>query len=273
VKVIFSRKGVDSAAGKLASALVDRRPYSLPIPEGPEGPTRFAGLSEPWVSLARDLSNGRLANDQRCHLDPDIDEMSLAERLPGWRGSLGQAGPALSHLRNQGVGVGDLFLFWGLYRSVRWHNERWHYDGPRRHCLFGWLMVGEVLDLGADGSRVLATHPWLAEHPHARAGRNRLNAIYTAASSCEFGGKRFAGSGVFRNAVMLSAEDSRLPSEWCVPIWLNPNKDGTGITYHSPERFAGTRLRSAARGQEFVADIGDRADAKNWIVQTLESGL
>lgn len=272
MKVIFSRKGVDSAAGKMASALINGRPISLPIPDGPTSPTRYSQLAEPWVSLAGDLSKGRLADDQLCHLDPDIDEAALPNRPNGWRGALGQAGPALSHLRNQGVGEGDLFLFWGLYRQVDKVGDRWRYAGPRRHCLFGWLKIGHILNAGTDGSHLLATRPWLADHPHARAGRSNLNVIYTAADSCEFAGKQFPGSGVFRNALILSAVDSRLPSEWRIPVWMNPNMGGTGVSYHSPDRFDGTRLRTVARGQEFVADIGNRTDAVDWIAQTLEDG-
>lgn len=272
MKVIFSRKGVDSAAGRIASALVDGRPFSLPIPDGPTSPTKYAQLAEPFASMARDLSNGRLSDQQLCHLDPDIDETSLPNRLHGWRGALGQAGPALSHLRNQGVGEGDLFLFWGLYRQVRNVDGRWRFDGPRRHCLFGWLKIGEVIDAGTDGAGLLASRPWLVDHPHARDGRSSQNTIFVASDYCEFGGKRFPGSGVFRRAVMLSDADSRLPSKWAIPDWLNPHVGGTGLSYHSPDRFDGALLQTVARGQEFVADIDDRSDATDWISQTLENG-
>jgi hypothetical protein len=272
MKIIFSRKGVDSAAGKTASALVDGKPFSLPIPDGPTSPTKYAHLAEPLASMANDLSNGRLANEQLCHLDPDIDEASLTNRLFGWRGALGQAGPALSHLRNQGVGEGDLFLFWGLYRQVQKFDGRWRFNGPRRHCLFGWLKIGEIIDAGANGTNSLASNPWLIDHPHARDGRSGQNTIFVAADFCEFDGKMFPGSGVFRQAMMLSAEHSRLPSLWAIPIWLNPHLGGTGLSYHCPERFDGTFLQTVARGQEFVADIGQRSDAMTWIAQTLGDG-
>ena len=47
------------------------------------------------------------------------------------------------------------------------------------------------------------------------------------------------------------------------------------MKYHPAERWNpdGT-LRSAARGQEFVADIGERQDAVEWLLRVLgeESG-
>lgn len=270
MKVVFSRKGVDSAAGKISSALIDGRPVSLPIPDGPTSPTRYEQLAEPLASLSRDLSAGRLAGDQACHLDPDIDEAALPNRPRGWRGTLGQAGSALSHLRNQGVGEGDLFLFWGLYRNAKVVANRWCYAGPRRHCMFGWLKVGRILDVGNDGRRLLAEDPWLVSHPHAQAGRNGHDAIYVAADNFELAGRVFPGSGVFRKALVLSDKESRLPSHWRIPDWLNPAIGGTGLSCNPPERFEGSLLRSAPRGQEFVADIGDRPAAVQWIADTLE---
>lgn len=43
------------------------------------------------------------------------------------------------------------------------------------------------------------------------------------------------------------------------------------MTYHPAERWnPDDTLRSAARGQEFVADIGERQDAIDWLLQVLE---
>jgi hypothetical protein len=46
------------------------------------------------------------------------------------------------------------------------------------------------------------------------------------------------------------------------------------MTYHPPTRWNrdGT-VQSAARGQEFVADMGDRADAIAWILQVLKGEI
>jgi len=52
-----------------------------------------------------------------AHLDPDLDAASR-RREPGWRPLLGQHGAAQSHLCNESVGPGDLFLFFGLFRRT-----------------------------------------------------------------------------------------------------------------------------------------------------------
>lgn len=103
MRVIFSRKGVDSTAGKCASPLIGERPVSLPIPTREPSPTTYGQLSAELRGLALDLSGGRLSGARTCHLDPDIDPAAIAVRPVGWRGALGQVSSALSHLRNQRV--------------------------------------------------------------------------------------------------------------------------------------------------------------------------
>jgi hypothetical protein len=49
--------------------------------------TRYGDLAPPISAIARDLSQGRLASDQPCHLDPDIDREALGVARPrlAWR--------------------------------------------------------------------------------------------------------------------------------------------------------------------------------------------
>jgi Nucleotide modification associated domain 3 len=118
-------------------------------------PTRYGDLSDEVAQLVSDLTRGRIAADRPCHLDPDLDAKSLV-RQPGWRGALGQISAAQSHLANNGVGVGDVFLFWGLYRrAVRCQKGTWTFTGSAEHRLFGWLQVDEVLTIGEDPSPAL----------------------------------------------------------------------------------------------------------------------
>ena len=51
-------------------------------------------------------------SDAGAHADPDLIA-GARKRGAGWLPSLGQIGAASGHLRNQGVQVGDLFLFYG----------------------------------------------------------------------------------------------------------------------------------------------------------------
>lgn len=271
MKVVFSRKGVDSAAGRCASALVGDSPVSLPIPTCQPTPVTYADLHPELRWFAGDLSGGELAGDRPCHLDPDIWDDALRHRPEGWRGALGQASAALTHLRNQEVGPGDLFLFWGLFRPVDETDGSWHYSGPRQHAMFGWLHVEDVCDVEGDGTSVLQRHPWLSSHPHVRPGWTGANAVFVASKSFTIDGRRFPGSGMFQRAYRLTEEGVQSPSVWSVPSWLDAADGGVGFTYHKPEAWlGGGRLRAASRGQEFVADVSHRPDAQTWIANLLD---
>ena len=272
MKVVFSRKGVDSDAGRCASPIVDGRPYSLPIPvRRTPSVTRYGDLAGLLPALAVDLitlpGNGGSCSPQTlCHLDPDIDAGSLPERPVGWRGALGQAGSALSHLRNQHVGAGDLFLFWGLFRGCAKGPLRWRYVGPPVHVIFGWLEVDHVIDLGPDGSQALIEYPWLERHPHVRPGWTERNAIYIASDRLRFGDGDAKGWGVFPSPIPLTAPDATYPSHWSVPAWLDLTTGGVGMSFHPPHRWiGGGQLKTTGRGQEFVANIGEREDAQSWL--------
>ncbi len=275
MKIVFSRKGVDSTAGRCASALIDGRPLSLPIPTKMPTPTTYGDLVPATAEIATDLSRGALSADRPCHVDPDIDQTSLLGSRPaGWRGALGQCSSSLSHLRNAGVGVDDIFLFWGLYRRCERAAIGWRYVGPRFHLIFGWLQVDVVVDLGEDGSHALTRYPWLSGHPHVRSGWPRNNAIYLARNALSFGEGGIPGFGVFSRPIMLTSEGAATPSTWSVPAWLDPTNGGVGMTYHPLVRWLGDRrVIAAARGQEFVADAGERADARNWVLSVIQRGL
>jgi hypothetical protein len=231
-------------------------------------PTCYGDLTEPMSMIAFNLSDGHLSPDRPCHLDPDIDRAALkVPRPPGWRGALGQASAALSHLRNSGVGPGDLFLFWGLYRQSARTTAGWRYIGPKRHGIFGWLQVDDVVDLKLDVLHALVRYPWLERHPHVRPGWTSRNAVFIAREMLSIGNGTTPGFGIFDRLIPLSSDSSGMPSVWDVPAWLDPCWGGVGMTYHPRERWLGDgRLAAAARGQEFIADAGDRADARDWVI-------
>ena len=275
MRIILSRKGFDSAAGGCPSALLDGRPVSFPIPTRQPSPTRYGDLTKDSATLITDLTKGRITADHRCHLDPDLDPKALP-RQPGWRGALGQVSTAQTHLANHRVAPGDLFLFWGLFRAaVRSGGGRWQFTGPTEHRIFGWLQIDEILAIGEDPTPALKKHPWLASHPHLATGWSRNNTVYVARDELAIPGVRagLPGFGLFRTGVRLTAATSPQPSTWTVPAWLNPRIGGTGLTYHPPERWSAdgdSRLRAAARGQEFITDLGGRTDALDWLANLFD---
>jgi hypothetical protein len=248
MRIVFSRKGFDSSAGGCASPIIYGRPVSLPIPTGMPTATLYEDLRGDFSSLVEDLTKGRVKRTTPCHLDPDLDS-SVLPREPGWRGALGQVGAAQSHLKNQGVARGDLFLFWGLFCRAE-HKSRWVFVGPREHRLFGWLQIDEIIHLGADGTRALQERPWLEHHPHVRAGWGSQNTLYVAAERLNLEEKELGlpGWGVFPTGLRLTAV-GRNPSCWTVPDWLNPIRGGVGMSFHPSSSWStDDTLQCAGRG-------------------------
>jgi hypothetical protein len=193
-----------------------------------------------------------------------------------WRGALGQTGTAQSHLERNGVGIGDLFLFWGVFRPVK-REQRWVFDGPAEHRIFGWLQVGEIIHLGPDGSGSLKCHPWLIDHPHVRAGWSDKNTLYIASEELKMHGAStgLPGWGTLHSGYRLttSVPDAIRPGLWRVPSWLNPKQGGCGMTYHqAPQRWDHETVQVVSRGQEFVAQANGSTAATEWILDVLNQG-
>ena len=234
MRIIFSRKGFDSASGGGPSPIVDGRPVSLPIPAGAASRTSYGDLG--LGDLAHVASRGQHGPDDLCHHDPMFTDEGTC--------LFGQVGAAQTHLANRGVGVGDVFLFFGLFRED---------GGDPHHRIFGYLEVGEVIAV-ADG-----VPEWLVEHrhPHALAMHGTNDTIYVGP-----GGVANRASDALRLTVPEGP-----PSLWGRPDWLRKG----GLSYHdrSDRWLRGGRLRSVARGQEFVADVGKRTAPRDWLARII----
>ena len=232
--MVLSRKGFDTSAGGGPSPVVEGRPISLPIPaSGGLSRTTYGalGLGEHVAAASR----GKLGAGDLCHHDPMF--------LRGGRAMLGQCGAAQTHLARQGVGVGDMFVFFGLFRE----------EGAKpHHRIFGYLAVEEVVALAdADPARIAE----LARRgmPHAIGMHAANDTVYLGTGQIA----RRAGE-----TLRLTVPEGP-PSLWRVPHWLQE----MGLSYHHrPGRWQDEgRLQSVARGQEFVCDIGTRTDAREWL--------
>ncbi len=112
MRIVFSRKGFDSSAGGGPSPIVagpdgHARPISLPIPDT-KGLSRTTYGDLGLGDHAARASRGRLGARDLCHHDPLFLEDKTC--------LFGQTGAAQTHLERQGVGVGDVFVFFGLLR-------------------------------------------------------------------------------------------------------------------------------------------------------------
>ncbi|WP_343081446.1 hypothetical protein [Ostreiculturibacter nitratireducens] len=241
MRIIFSRKGFDSGAGGAPSPIIDGRPISLPIPTNRRSETTYAdlGLSE----IVEAATKGRIAGTSLCHHDPMFENGRCA---------FGQTGAAQAHLANNAVGVGDVFLFFGLFAEPSGRD--------RHHRFFGYLQVEDVISLGAHPVADDQPRGFAMRHPHSLGEWNPNNTLYLG-----------------RGQITHSAHDElRLSrpgggvSHWRVPPWLVE----VGLTYHArPDRWEGTdTLNVAARGQEFIAEAGERDDARRWLEDVI-SGI
>ena len=283
MKIIFSRKGFDSSSGGSPSpVLPDGGAVCLPIPAPPaRSPTRYHDIRWKGGSLGplvRQLTRNRIRGSDGCHLDPDIATAALP-RPAGWRPAFGQVGAAQSHLREQGVGPGDLFLFFGWFRRIE--NDRgggWRYvrGAPSVHRLFGWLQIGEVVAVGRDMTAARRERPWLAAHPHLNgASWPANNTVYLATRRLTIRGARIGseGAGMFHgnwDHLTLTAPGARRRSTWRLPGWLLPDVGPPRLSYHAdPRRWrrdgTGVLLDTVPRGQEFVFDAADVPAATEWL--------
>lgn len=276
MKIILSRKGFDSSAGGCPSPILpDGRLLSLPIPD--EGSNIHYGDLPLPDGLIRDLSRGKLSLSSGAHLDPDVVRQSL-KRKRDWRPLFGQHGAAQSHLRNQGVDVSDLFLFFGLFRRVIHEAGRWHWDqtAQPRHILWGWFQVAEIINL-TDNTRLPR---WAHYHPHCGREDFQHNTLYVPRAELQLGPAPtgIPGAGIFPRyspVLQLTAPNANAVSHWQLPRWFYPSQGKPSLSYHQRlDRWQRcsrwTTLQAAARGQEFVLDTTYYPKARPWAKQLIE---
>ncbi|SHF91995.1 hypothetical protein SAMN04487965_2954 [Microbulbifer donghaiensis] len=284
MRLILSRKGFDSSAGGCPSPIFpDGSLYALPIPDSNSriqyGDINRAGDNGDDIgALVEDLTRGKITADMGAHLDPDMHTDALPRR-PDWRPLLGQTGAAQGHLRKQGVGAGDLFLFFGLFRLVERIEGRWRFvkNAPARHILWGWLAIDQIVKVDALPADTLS---WARYHPHFAIGPDAANTLYLAAERFRLAEntRALAGAGTFPRVnprLVLTHPDSPKPTAWRLPGFLYPEPGRTPLSYHNKlERWSRDlkrddgdhcQLQCAARGQEFVLNMDEYPQASPWI--------
>lgn len=284
-KIIFSRKGFDSKYGGVASPIFDNGSMiSLPIPSSQDSlkirDITYAYKGDSLGRIVGDLTRKKkqkITDQTHIHLDPDIRTQSRG-RLKNWRPAFGQIGAAQSHLANEGVSEGDLFLFFGWFRKAEKWKANWRFipGAPDIHVIFGWLEIGKVLSVGSNWEKVRRENPWLREHPHLSGTRSQNNTIYLASDwlSPHFsddqrrpGGSDFSD---FSENRVLTSPSAKGRSTWQLPEWFMPEKGRPALTCHSsPDRWerngVGVTLKSVAIGQEFVLDCDFYPEAFSWV--------
>ena len=190
MKLVLSRKGVDSGSGRCASPIVDGVPYSLPIPTKREGvATTYAD-----IGLTDHIRHAKyLAPELTCHEDP-----MYGEQVCGF----GQTGAAQKSPREPGRRKRRHVPFLGLFSDAEGRD--------RHHRIFGYLKVEQVIPLGAEPTREKSPEGLPRPHPHVLGYWNSNNTLY-------FGEGRRAQSADSR--LRLTAPGQTV-SVWQVPPWL-----------------------------------------------------
>ena len=239
MRVVFSRKGFDSGSGGAPSPIVDGQPISLPIPASGRSQTTYDDLG--FGSLVEQATRNRHCRSDLCHADPMFENGRCA---------FGQHGASQSHLKNNGVGIGDIFLFFGLFSEVDRSDPH--------HRIFGYLRVEEFIHLGANPTVEDQPTEFPIRHPHTIGMWDKGNHLYLGE-----GYRSTCASDELR----LTKPNSSV-SVWIVPPWLRD----CGLTYHKSESrwTCGDTLSTVGRGQEFVSDIGRNTEAMSWVNRIVE---
>ena len=263
MKVILSRKGFDSGYGGWPSpVLPDGTMLSLPIPVTDQA-IKYSDLvynGVKYSDIIRDLmgetikveGEGRFGlDDITCHLDPDIRK-DVFVRKDGWKGIFGQNGAPFTHLSNQKVGKGDLFLYFGWFRKTIYDGAKLKYDPQCKgfHAIYGYLQVNQIKNI-----RDNDFEEWALYHPHVRRGKeaSKFDHLYYASDQLTFlESKKGFGVFEFSDRVILT-KDGRAKSRWELPTFFKRYK----ISYHTENSWKDDYFQSAAKGQEFVVHADD----------------
>jgi hypothetical protein len=278
MRIVLSRKGFDSSAGGCPNPVFpDGSLFALPIPDPCSAiayrDVHWRGLDA--GALASELTGDPGFPDRGAHLDPDLIRGSYP-RARGWRPLLGQTGAAGSHLHNQGVGTGDLFLFFALFRPVEPSGPGWRFvpGSASFHALWGWLQVDQVVGVDDLPDQRLR---WARYHPHFQWGPDPRNTLYIARRRLALPDATVdaPGAGVFgslREDLRLTAPDARQPSRWRLPGFFMPTRNRPPLSYHHrrdrwQRRGGYCHLQAAARGQEFVLQAEAYPETGAWLRQ------
>lgn len=222
-RIVLSRKGFDSSTGKKpnkASPIYeDGKIFSIPIQIDKPDPdphtyeeVNYLGVNAfeaiRYAHQKRPEKQPYLPNDH-CHFDPNLSVSP---------GLFGQHGNAQSDLDGAGIDTGDLFLFFGWFKTF--HNTPSSEDFIDAHHFFGWLQISEIIR-GTDNIRIYCEKNKI-KHPHAVSNYWKPNnTMYVGSKDLKsnYGLIRDKGSGLFdQTNRRLVLNKSKKKSLWQLPL-------------------------------------------------------
>ncbi len=247
MKVILSRKGMDSAAGGIASpVLPDGTLLSFPIPDNMSqkaySDVYYKGQS--MQNIIKQLSPKFNFNKKSaCHLDPDIYDVIEGKCDKNvWKPAFGQQGISAMHLDKLEVGIGDIFLFYGMFRKTEYRSDEtlcFVRNAPIQHIIYGYMQVGKILQ---EEQRIKQDYHW---HPHSKNDNYIHNRLYIPSSY---------GTFQYDDSLVLTKQGQNSRQLWALPAFFA--NDDISISWQGKNRpvmkNGYAELKAAYRGQEFV---------------------
>lgn len=277
MKIIFSRKGIDSGFAELPSPIMpDKKMLSIPIPDT-ESDYTYSDLKyneSTYLQIIEELKGWSEDNIEKkfktlkCHIDPDLENRYI-QSPENWKPAFGQKGASAEHLKNSEhkVEVGDIFLFFGWFRETEYaDNSKLQFvkSAPDIHAIYGYMQVGEIID----NDKIETDYSY---HPHARPEyiKDSTNTLYIPSEKLSIiKDKDVPGYKMlnYSKKRRLTAIDVRSRGIWDLPECFRNvdityhNKINTGFINDKDKYFY-----SAARGQEFICMCDDNKEILDWV--------
>jgi len=284
MKIIFSRKVFDTYSGGFPNPIFENnRIFSIPIPDKKTS-FKYSDIKDtykeiPITEILNDITGKRIRSgkklykefnysktDFRAHNDPFFYK---GQSIEGY--FFGQQGNVQSELRNRDVTKGDVFLFFGIFQRVNSKRKKWIYDKnfPPCHVIFGWMQIGEVVDLtdNKNVEKLLRKYLFLKEHPHIECKEfYKNNTIYIPSYKLIIDGKpvynKGSGKFLFKESRILNNSNTPKLTEWKLPYYLSDEK----AFLNKRLKFKTTNdkycILKVQRGQEYIYDL-DKLSTKN----------
>lgn len=258
-KLILSRKGFDSSSGESASPIFkDGKIFSLPIPEPyPPSPKKyfelqFNGIS--GVDALNECSSKKVLPDDYCHYDPALNTNE---------GIFGQHFNSQKELINNGVDVGDLFLFFGFYRNFSLRRKK------ESHHLFGWLQIEKIIS----GDKAIRKYLEInnIQHPHGYGDLNtyeKNNTIYIGKRNLTIKNTQLLnkGYGLFKetHADLILTREGASKGSWKLPKKYFLNSEDIFLNRLSWLNQEKCFVNNFGRGQEYILDAESYPRIIDW---------
>lgn len=276
MKVILSRKGFEPTHGGIPSPIMpDGTLLLLPKPKE-NGMICYHDLffqGNSYYDIAVSLENNLQSTlvharcDSGCYILPSSHTPPL-EWLPAYV----HTGPLESHLSNQHICVGDIFLFYGWFRQTEYdeqHKLRFVPDAKEQNIIFSYFQIGAII-------KDIAFFRQQIKRPLLTFLDNRdvyPNTIYLPTKKLSYNNQQPGCATLSYSPKLVLTKPGYHYNQWQLPDFLCA-PDVT-ITYHNNRNngflTGKDYFKASPISEEFV--IHGTYDLKNWVhslINTLE---